>query len=89
MLIVRALTIIKDCILRGETVGIGVEPSVNVLGLDWNNAAVMPGRGYLESNWILGVLGRELLLWGASQSRMPAFKRFSQVTVQDVDPHLQ
>ena len=49
----------------------------------------MPGRGYLESNWILGVLGRELLLWGASQSRMPAFKRFSQVTVQDVDPHLQ
>ena len=43
----------------------------------------------LESNWILGVLGRELLLWGASQSRMPAFKRFSQVTVQNVDPHLQ
>ena len=48
MLIVRPLSIVEDGVERLEVVRVRIEPGVDVLGLDRNDAAIVAGCGRFQ-----------------------------------------
>ena len=53
MLVVRALTVIEDRVQRGQVLRVRVQPHVDVLGLDRDDAAVVSG-GSDFGRWLIG-----------------------------------
>jgi hypothetical protein len=81
MLIVWPLTVIEYRVLRSEVGLVRIQPSINVIELDWNDAAIMTRSG--DFGWRLVGDGRKreqvrrvrvpLRNWG--QSALPLTKK--------------
>ena len=52
MLVIRPRSRIENGVLCGELAGVGSQPGVQLLGLDWNDAAIVTGRSNLGWRFI-------------------------------------
>jgi hypothetical protein len=65
MFVVRSLTIVEDGVLSGQVRRVWIQPCVDVLGFDRNDAAIEAGGGHL-GRWIIGYRGERQKFWLAT-----------------------
>lgn len=51
VLVIGAVAVFENCVLRREVRWVRVEPGVDVLGLDWDDAAVRIPR-FVSNKWV-------------------------------------